>query len=483
MEILFVTSELAPYSARPDSSVADSAAALPKALRGLGHRVTVLSPLYANIDPTARSLARRLSTLSVEAMGKTHVCTLYDGRTTGGVDLVFLANAEVFGARRAGEGDAEQQALAEVVLGAAAAQFAQKREPAFEVIHALGASAAFALPCARALLPELPRVLSLIEGVSHAAVLSHALLDALALPAALRSAFPDALPSVLGAGVAAADTVVANAASGAHLETAHANAHAGALANLLGAKGARSIGIVNGVDASVWNSVTDSHLSARFDAVNLQGKARCKGSLQFALGLNVDPSVPLVVAIGELSHARGGDRVVEIAEHAERCGLQLAALYEGTSHAGLSALAEIHTERVVLRELSTARNDEDDKLRHLALAGADFVLVPAREPRGVEVALCALRYGTLPIARPVGVLGDVLVDADAKLETGNAFLIDSDGREDTLATVQRAIAAIHKGDAFDKLRRRVMRTDVSWERSARRYEHAYKQLRAAAAAA
>src|SRR6476620_3462672 len=97
VEILFVTNELAPYSVQPNApEAADAAASLPKALRGLGHRVTVVSPLYKGIDPTTRSLARRLSVVNVKVLGKNYACHLYDGRTTGGVDLLFLGNAELF---------------------------------------------------------------------------------------------------------------------------------------------------------------------------------------------------------------------------------------------------------------------------------------------------------------------------------------------------------------------------------------------------
>src|SRR5882724_9794521 len=83
VEILFVTPELAPYSSHAQTpEVADAAASLPKALRGLGHRAIVVSPLYKGIDPTARSLARRLSTMNVDVLGKNYACQLYDGRTT-----------------------------------------------------------------------------------------------------------------------------------------------------------------------------------------------------------------------------------------------------------------------------------------------------------------------------------------------------------------------------------------------------------------
>jgi starch synthase len=49
MEILFVTSEVTPYS--KVGGLGDVCGALPKALRTLGHRVTVISPLYSTIDP------------------------------------------------------------------------------------------------------------------------------------------------------------------------------------------------------------------------------------------------------------------------------------------------------------------------------------------------------------------------------------------------------------------------------------------------
>jgi glycogen synthase len=52
-----------------------------------------------------------------------------------------------------------------------------------------------------------------------------------------------------------------------------------------------------------------------------------------------------------------------------------------------------------------------------------------------------------------------------------------------LATVQRALGTYANHHAFEIFRKRVMKTDVSWERAARRYEHAYKQLTAAAATA
>ena len=51
------------------------------------------------------------------------------------------------------------------------------------------------------------------------------------------------------------------------------------------------------------------------------------------------------------------------------------------------------------------------------------------------------------------------------------------GDEELGATVQRALGAFSNGAGFAALRKRVMKLDVSWERSARRYEHIYRTIR------
>jgi starch synthase len=238
------------------------------------------------------------------------------------------------------------------------------------------------------------------------------------------------------------------------------------------------MGIVNGVDASLWNPLVDSHLSSRFDATDLTGKQRCKGALQYMMGLGVQADTPLVVAIGELSEARGGDLIAQITSDCMRSELQLCVLgSEGPAADQVCGLSSELPERLAIR------TSHDEKERHLALGAADFLLLPARDSRSVEIALAGMRYGALPIVHPVGSLGDHIVDVDAKLETGNGFIIEAPTAEDVLATVQRALSGYVQRKAFEALRNRAMRHDVSWERSARRYEHVFKQIAQVAAPA
>jgi starch synthase len=475
VEILFVTTELAPYSIDPRApEIAEAAASLPKALRGLGHRAVVLSPLYKGIDPTARSLARRLSVVNVEVLGKSYTCHLYDGRTTGGVDLIFLSNPELFGDHGPGSGDADTRLRSSLLLSAAAAQIAHTREPKVDVLHARGAATAAALALAKQLRPELGCALSIHEG-DDPLLLPSAQLGELFLPEALRNSVLSSAPSLLSAGIKSADAVVVNSTASARrfLDPAYTP-----LASLLQEKGSRFLGVVNGVDASIWNPLVDSHLSSRFDATDLSGKQRCKGALQYMMGLGVHPDTPLVVAIGELTEARGGDLIAQVSSDCMRSELQLCVLgSEGPAAEQVCGLSSELPERLAIR------TSHDEKERHLALGAADFLLLPARNARSVEIALCGMRYGALPIVHPVGALGDHIVDVDAKLETGNGFVIESLTVEDVLGTVQRAVSAYGRGQTFEALRKRAMSHDVSWERSARRYEHLFKQIAQVAAPA
>lgn len=469
VEILLITSEIAPYSR--SGELGDVCAALPKALRSIGHKVTAISPLWSGIDPTARGLARRLTSVEVNLGAWRCACTLHDGRTTGGVELVFVGHGETF-APGPGEGSREAQLRAALVFASAAAQVAAARQPAPEVLHAHGWFAAGALALAQAELPGAARVLSLHEASLDADL--RALPDGVVLPSALVGQ-----PSLLLAGVNAAERVVASS----HDDAERLRTGATPLARAL--QGNKLLGIGNGLDAARWNALTDPMLPARFDPVDLSGKARCKDALQLELGLPIRADVPLLACLGSTA----AKLLPQIAGRLLLNDVQLVVLgAEAEETAVLSELGSRYEERLrLVADSDTAPAlrggalSGDEKMRHRLIAGTDIVLVPAHDPRQGDLHLCAQRYGALPVARKVGAMADAVVDCDAELVTGNGFVFEQADPEELLAVTQRALAAFAKRKAFDALRRRVMKQDVSWERAARRYEYAYKASRPAQA--
>src|SRR5512145_55437 len=92
MELLFVASEVAPWS--KTGGLGDVAGALPRALAARGHRVAVVTPRYGSIDPHAAGLVRRDAALRVRGEA-TAVWVKKAGPT-----FYFVENERLFGSRR-----------------------------------------------------------------------------------------------------------------------------------------------------------------------------------------------------------------------------------------------------------------------------------------------------------------------------------------------------------------------------------------------
>ncbi len=447
VDILFVTTEIAPYS--QGTAAAQSAASLAKSLRGLHHKVTVVSPLYAGIDPGARSLARRLSKIDVTVVGQRYQCEVYDGRTTGGVDLVFIGEPKLFGARTTiltGAGTSD--VVDSVVFSRAVAEVVRTRDPQPDLVHAFGAAAAPVLVGIKAHLPAARTFLS-IHDVNLDAALSGVTSADLGVPPQLWSDLGlQSASTLLSIGAAAADRVLVPSA---------------AIADKVQAPAAKLLVLADGVDAALWNPLTDAALSSRFDPMDLSGKRHCKAQLQRQLQLPERADAPLIVALSPLA---GSERLASILSEALNNDVQIAVVARSGSET-LDALSKVQ-ERFPDR-MAVAR-DVTDAVIHQALGAADLALLPAlTEPRE-PLHRIAQRYGALPIVAGVGSVQDTTVDCDPALVTGNGFLFEDEGA--LLPTIQRAIAAYSRSPAFEKLRVRVMRLDSSWERSARLYEQA-----------
>ncbi len=108
----------------------------------------------------------------------------------------------------------------------------------------------------------------------------------------------------------------------------------------------------------------------------------------------------------------------------------------------------------------------DRDLARRIYAGADIFVMPSRfEPCG-QGQMIAMRYGTPPVARRTGGLGDTVVDADEDPANGTGFLFDDPTPGALLAACERAMAARADTGRWDGLVRRGMAIDWSWEGAA-----------------
>ena len=92
-------------------------------------------------------------------------------------------------------------------------------------------------------------------------------------------------------------------------------------------------------------------------------------------------------------------------------------------------------------------------------AGADFLLMPSRvEPCGLN-QLYAMRYGTMPLVRRTGGLGDTVVDFGE--EGGYGICFNHASLEDIHHAMDRAVTLYDDKKTLHQLRRRMMKVQTS----------------------
>jgi starch synthase len=483
MDILFVTTELAPYV--KVGGLADVASALPKALRALGHKVTLVLPRFPAIEAAGLLVARRLTPLKVSLGGKSIDVTLYDGRLPSQVDLVLIDAPGMFdrpGVYGENGEDYPDNGARFALLSRAAAEIARQRAAAgtpFDIVHAHDWPAALVPSHLRELAVETPQLVATrsvltIHNVAHQGIFPKEMLPTLGLGWDTFSIdgieFYGGL-NILKQGILTSDAVTTVSSTYAREIQTAALGHK--LDGVLRERSSAVVGITNGVDYGVWNPATDPNLAARYDAEDTSNKARCRGALQKEVGLPLDTNAPLLLSVGRIVHQKGSDLVAAALPKILR-GTEAQVLIIGDGDAALikkteDAVAKAHGRAVFVRAGS-------EPLVHRAFAAADFALVPSRyEPCGLT-QMYAQRYGALPVARATGGLVDTIVDCDAKLETGTGFLFEEESADALLGAVERAIAA-RAAPRWPNLVRRVMRLDRGWERAARQYEQLFRSLK------
>ncbi len=476
MEILMASAELGPYVRETDA--ADAVASLAKALRQLGHNVTVVVPRQPGFEAAGLMLARRLTPLPLPDGGEVVVL---DAQLPSGVKLMLFDAPVLFdrlGVYGEGGVDYPDNPQRFALFAAATAALVSQREQqgkAFDVVHVHdGAAALVPAVLERTPGPSVPTLLT-IHDVSRGcrfAPKPGLLSPELANDEALRI---DGEVSLLRAGIAYANAVTT--VSPTYAQSLEADPV------FLGT-GKTVVGVTNGIDYAVYNPATDPALPHHYDAEDTAQKALCKTAILRSLEIDLELERPLLVLVGdalrdtqrgELGQSRGADLVIAAltALLRQELSLIIAGPKDPQSEKKLNQALGRHRDRLAFVE------NPDPALTRRLYAAADISLIPARtEPCGTR-QMIAMRYGALPVAHATGGLVDTIVDIDASLATGTGVLFDEDSADALTGAVGRALAA-YASPRWAAVRRRIMRQDLGWDRPARRYLQIYRHTLAAA---
>lgn len=280
----------------------------------------------------------------------------------------------------------------------------------------------------------------------------------------------------LKAGLAYADRLTT--VSPAYAREIRTAEHGMGLDGLLRRRGADLVGIVNGIDETIWNPATDPALAAPYSARSLRGKATNRRALAEECHLEADDG-PLFGVVSRLTVQKGLDLLLEVLPDLLAAGGRLVLLGAGerAMEEDWRAAAGAHPGRVAVRF------GYDEPFAHRIQAGADVLVVPSRfEPCGLT-QLYALRYGTLPLVARTGGLEDTVIDANhAALQDGVAtgFHFTPVTAGALRMALERAFRLFRQPRAWQAMQRRGMTRALDWSVPAEAYVRLYQDMLAAA---
>jgi len=195
------------------------------------------------------------------------------------------------------------------------------------------------------------------------------------------------------------------------------------LANKLNSRCA--FGILNAPNA-IFDPATDAAIVRTYGPeTHPSAKRENKIALQIELGLNQNVNAPVFFWPSRLDPIQKGCRLLEeiliqvVARHGSH-GLQIIFIADGPYQQIFQGISALHDLKHVI-----AVHPYDEKLEHLAYAGADFVLMPSKfEPCGLPQMIGQI-YGTLPVVHDTGGLHDTVMHLNVDNGSGNGFVFES----------------------------------------------------------
>lgn len=243
------------------------------------------------------------------------------------------------------------------------------------------------------------------------------------------------------------------------------------LESLFGHVRYKSKGILNGIDTEVWNPATDVRIENKYTAKNFI-TVKQKNKEQLCALFDLDPKKPLFCFIGRLLEEKGGDLLP---------GAAAQALTE--NHKAVNILILGSGSSQIENQLNDLKNQHrgnynayigyNEDLAHLIYAGADFLIMPSRvEPCGLN-QMYSLRYGTIPVVRRTGGLQDTVIDFG---DNGNGICHDQATVGDICYSIVRGISLYNDKENLNKIRKKAMNIDHSWESACQEYLTLYTTL-------
>jgi starch synthase len=478
LRILFAASEGLPFS--KTGGLADVIEALPKALVAQGHELAVVLPRYRGIK--ANMVVMPSVTIPLGA--RLRFPSIADGTMLNGVRYFFVDDPGYFdrdGIYGGSTGEFPDNAERYSEFCRATIEIAKHVWPA-DVIHCHDWQTALIPVLLRSLYTTDPLVKDLpviftIHNLGYQGQFPAAVLDRAGIPPEVYN--PAGLEyygdvNLLKGGLVFSDYLTT--VSKKYAEEIQTPEFGYGLDGVVRSRRDHVVGILNGVDYSVWNPEKDKLIAAAYSAKDLTGKHACKKDLLEIFGLSPEYETrPILGIVSRFADQKGFDLIAAIASELLEEDVILTVL--GTGERRYEELFETLANEFPGRV--GVRIAYDNELAHKIEAGADMFLMPSRyEPCGLN-QIYSLKYGTVPIVRATGGLDDTVESFDVEHGTGTGFKFEPYTGAALLDAVRLALHHFADERIWKRIQLNGMSKDFSWKRPATEYAKLYKAARLA----
>ena len=228
------------------------------------------------------------------------------------------------------------------------------------------------------------------------------------------------------------------------------------------------LGILNGVDYSVYNPATDKTIIKNYDVKHIANKEECKKDILKEFGLPYHKDKPLIAIVSRMVEQKGFDLLGPVCEELKGLDAQFIVLGTGAQH-----YEDMFRYLDATSDNIRAKIEFSAGLSNKKYAGADMFLMPsAFEPCGLS-QLIALKYGTIPIVRATGGLDDTIVGYP--MENGDGFKFWNYSPYSMMDCIRYALDIFKDKKDWPVIVKNAMNADFSWDKSAEKYVQAYKE--------
>lgn len=227
-----------------------------------------------------------------------------------------------------------------------------------------------------------------------------------------------------------------------------------------------------GLTTSEWDPSKDNFIEAKYSTNNLHHKLKNKFALSLRLNLEYSENLPFITIIDGYDNDSQQFIDEEFIEKMIKMNYRIIFLspnYDNRDH--FQKYHEKYTQKFhVLR-------DESQTMKHLVIAGSDFILMPYYTSPTDSNVLKSLFYGTVPIAINRGLYADVIKPYNGENTTEfNGFLFEKRDKEEIIKLLNNALTIFANKDTFKNTQIRCMSEDFSWNKVGNNYFSLYVKL-------